>query len=88
MKIRISASDAARGFSELLNRVHYRHESFIIARGGKAIGELVPVAPPPFTIADLAKLLRTLPRPDDDYVRLTEELLAQQPNIAKSPWPR
>ena len=88
MKIMVSASEAARSFSELLNRVHYRGESFVIARGGKPVGELVPTATGRFTMSDLAELLRPLPRPDDEYLSVTEELIATQPKVAKSPWPR
>ena len=40
----MTATEAARGFSELLNRVRYRGETFIIERGGVPIGELAPTS--------------------------------------------
>jgi antitoxin (DNA-binding transcriptional repressor) of toxin-antitoxin stability system len=61
MKSRISATAAARSFSELMNRLRYRGESFIVERGGKPICEILPAAPAKFSGSDLANLLRSLP---------------------------
>lgn len=40
---RVSSTEAARQFSELLNRVRYKHESFIITRNGEDLGCLAPL---------------------------------------------
>jgi len=58
-----------------MNRVRYRNESFIVERGGKPICEILPARPPKFSGADLVDLLRTLPKPDEDYLAIVEELL-------------
>ena len=42
----ISATKAARSFSELLNQVQYRDASFSIERGRKVVARLVPPALP------------------------------------------
>jgi antitoxin (DNA-binding transcriptional repressor) of toxin-antitoxin stability system len=88
MKSRISATEAARSFSDLMNRVRYRGESFVVERSGKPICEILPARPPKFTGAELAKLLRSLPKPDEEYLTLVEELIAKQPSVAKSGWQR
>lgn len=88
MKSRISASEAVRGFSELMNRVRYRGESFIVERGGKPICEILPAKPPKFSGAELATLLRSLPRPDEEYLAVVDDLLTKQPIVAKSGWQR
>jgi antitoxin (DNA-binding transcriptional repressor) of toxin-antitoxin stability system len=88
MKSRISASEAARNFSELMNRIRYRGESFIVERGGKPVCEILPARPPKFTGAELARLLRSLPRPDDDYLAVLEEITTKQPTVAESGWRR
>ena len=88
MKLRISATKAVRSFSELMNRVHYRGEAFVVERGGKPICEIVPAAPPRFSGSELANLLRSLPKPDEDYLATLEELMATQPTVAESRWPR
>ena len=40
----LSATEASRNFSEVMNRVKYRGESFIIERGGERICEVRPAA--------------------------------------------
>ena len=88
MKSRISATVAARRLSELMNRVRYRGESFVVERAGQPICEILPVKPANFSGRELAELLRSLPRPDEGYLALVEELAAKQPKVAKSAWPR
>jgi len=88
MKSRISATEAVRSFSELMNRVRYRGESFLVERGGKPICEIHPAAPAKFSGVELANLLRSLPKPDAEYLSIVEKLVAKQPSVAKSGWPR
>ena len=84
MKSHISATDAVRSFSDLMNRVRYRGESFIVERGGTPICEILPARPPGFSGAKLASLLRSLPKPDAEYLTIVEELAAKQPTVAES----
>ena len=84
----VSATEAARGFSELLNRVRYRGESFVIERGGVAIGELRPAAPVAFTAADLLALMKSLPPVDPEYLDDVEAAARSQPRLPESPWER
>jgi prevent-host-death family protein len=82
----LSATDASRNFSEILNRVKYRGESFILERGGEPVAELRPASPTRFTGMDLSALLRSLPPIDEDYLRAVEEVTLNQPAIPESPW--
>ena len=77
-----------RSFSELMNRVRYRGESFIVERSGKPICEILPAMPTKFSGAELARLLRSLPKPDAEYLAIVEELIAKQPTVAESGWQR
>lgn len=88
MKTRVSATEAARSFSELMNRVRYKGECFLVERGGKPICEIVPAKPTRFTGRELAMLLRTLPKPDEEYLALVQELAGKQEPVAESQWPR
>jgi antitoxin (DNA-binding transcriptional repressor) of toxin-antitoxin stability system len=88
MKSRISATAAARSFSELMNRVRYRGESFVVERGGKPICEILPAAPAKFSGAELAGLLHSLPKPDEEYLAVVEEVVTKQPTVAESGWQR
>jgi antitoxin (DNA-binding transcriptional repressor) of toxin-antitoxin stability system len=88
MKSRISATEAARSFSELMNRVRYRGESFIVERGGKPMCEILPVQPQKFSGAEFVRLLRSLPKPDKEYLAVVEEVTTRQPTVAESGWQR
>ena len=58
----ISATEAARSFSEVLSQVQYRDMSFSIERGRKVVARLVPPAlPAGLPLADLNRLLAGLP---------------------------
>lgn len=85
---RITATDAARSLSDLLNRVRYRGESFVVERGGEPVGRIVPVGPPRCTVADLVRALRSAPRPDAGYLAGVEALAADQPKLPTGPWER
>lgn len=41
--ISITVTDAARGFSDLINRVRYRGESAVLVKGGKPVACVTPV---------------------------------------------
>ncbi|TDI36652.1 MAG: type II toxin-antitoxin system Phd/YefM family antitoxin [Acidobacteria bacterium] len=85
---KISATEASRSFSELLNRAKYRGESFIIERGGEPICEIRPAAPTRFTGRDLVSLLSSLPPVDAGYLESVESAIENQPRLPGSPWER
>ncbi|MDR1186720.1 MAG: type II toxin-antitoxin system prevent-host-death family antitoxin [Bifidobacteriaceae bacterium] len=72
----ITATKAARGFSEMLDAVE-RQESFTITREGKPIAEVRPAKQ--YTLAGLFEVLERLPRDpewgDDIEAALDEALL-------------
>jgi PHD/YefM family antitoxin component YafN of YafNO toxin-antitoxin module len=88
MRVRISTTESARRFSELMNRVRYRDDSFVVERGGKPVCEILPAQPSRFSGKELADLLRSLPKPDEEYLTLVEELSAKQSTVAESQRPR
>jgi hypothetical protein len=57
----VSATDAARGFGELLARVRYRRESFLIRKGRVVVARLEPASSGGISGADLARLWDRLP---------------------------
>jgi hypothetical protein len=56
----ISVTEAARRFSEFLNRVAYRQEQFLLVRGRRAVAELRP-APAGRSLQELPLLWKNLP---------------------------
>lgn len=73
----LSVTEAARGFSDLVNRVRYRGESAVLTKNGRAVARLVPVGPPPITGAELCKRWKPgsllTPKEADDFARDIEE---------------
>jgi antitoxin (DNA-binding transcriptional repressor) of toxin-antitoxin stability system len=76
MMNRISATNAARNFSDLINRVRYQGASFEIERGNEVIARIIPAAPSAtLRIADLDEQWAQLPRLDPDDAALFEASL-------------
>ena len=38
----VTATDAARKFSDMLDAVEHRHETFVVTRGGKTVALIAP----------------------------------------------
>jgi antitoxin (DNA-binding transcriptional repressor) of toxin-antitoxin stability system len=86
MESHISATEAARRFSDLLNRVVYRREEFVIERGGQPVCRIVPAGPPRCTLADLSELLSAIPKPDPIFWDEVETLTKNQSEAQESSW--
>ena len=87
MSHRVTASAAARQFSDLLNRVRYEGETFVITRGGEEVGQLAP--PPsarPMTLRGLFELLSREASPDPDFASDLEAIQRDQPPVGETPW--
>ena len=84
----VTATEAARSFSNLLDRVQFRGESFVVERGGDAVCEIAPVGPPSFRLSDLIALVSAGPKPDAEFSKTIERAARKQPLVAPSPWER
>lgn len=82
----ISATEASRAFSELLDRVYYRGETFVIERGGEPVCQMSHVKPLKFTGADFLTLLHSLPKPDPGFWDAVNDATKQRPTVPESPW--
>jgi prevent-host-death family protein len=88
MRQKVTATEAARNFSELLNRVRYGHETFVIVRGGEDVGQLGPIeSRPGVTFRNLLAALDLVEKPDAEFADDLEEIQAEQPLAGESPWP-
>lgn len=86
MEKTVSATQAVRKFSEILNSVRYRGESYTIVRGGKPIASISPVDP--FTkkrlLSELKEMVKDIPRlgaEADRFGRDLRNILEHQPRI-------
>ena len=88
METKITATELARNLSDILNRVRYKGESFLVLRGGETIAELIPTETKRSTLADLVDLLETGPKPDPEFWDDVEEAhrLMNQPLPPPPSW--
>ena len=86
----INATEAARSFSEIINSVKYKGESYTIIRGGKPAAVIVPVkeATPGRTLKDLRAIINNLPKLGKDaesFLQDVEEGFKSQPPLPEMP---
>jgi prevent-host-death family protein len=82
----ITATDLARNLSDILNRVRYRHERFIVQRNGEAVAEINPIeGVKVFTVEDFRREFANLMVPEGLGAAIEEGRKALLP-IAEDPW--
>ncbi len=71
----ISATEASRSMSNLLNKVHYQGAHFKIKRGNLVIAEIIPVVPQKYClmVSELNALFARAPALDKGDAKLFEE---------------
>ena len=85
----VSATEAVGSFSDLLNRIHYRSEEFVVERAGEPVCRMTPAAPAKrLSMRDLASLLREIPKPDADYASDVRRATRSRGRPPSSPWGR
>ncbi len=85
---RISATEASRGFAELLDRVERRGTEYVVARHGKDVAAIVPVGVPAdrvHTIGELLEAIRNAPSADDEFVSELRRIRRAQ-GKPRNPW--
>ena len=91
-ELKITATEAVRKFSELLNSTKYKGEKFLIVRGGKPIALIRPLDSSDKTksLADLKAILKDLPKLGEEaesFDRDLRKIFQNQPFFPKkSPW--
>jgi antitoxin (DNA-binding transcriptional repressor) of toxin-antitoxin stability system len=83
----ITATEAARSFSDLLSRVRYAGESFLVVRNGEVMCRIEPAGPARrTTVGDLLDALEGSHARDDRFANDLEEAQNRQPQLPPSPW--
>ena len=85
---KIGATELARRLSDVLNRVRYRDERFLVERNGEPIATIGPAAP--FARITLAELVARLPSTgsgDAGFADDLEAIQASQSPAESSAWP-
>lgn len=79
----VTATEAARRFSEVLDAVEHARETFLITRGGRVVAS---IAPAPAGNGEAVKELLRSYRPDPELARELRETLDLLGD-RKLPWP-
>ena len=87
MESKISATELARRLSDVLNRICYRGERFVVERNGEPVATLGPAgAEPGITLGRLAASLGELTLPGDGFAEDLEAIQSGQPQAGKPEW--
>lgn len=87
METKITATELSRALSDVLNRVRYRGESFLIERNGEPVATLAPPVPAPsVTMRKLADRLGDLSFPGEGFTEDLEAVQSSQPVEDDSAW--
>jgi antitoxin (DNA-binding transcriptional repressor) of toxin-antitoxin stability system len=88
METTITATELSKRLSDVLNRVKYRGERFIIQRNGETIATLAPaVEKPGIPVKELVARIGNLSMPGDGYADDLEAIHAEQGVIELPEWP-
>jgi len=88
MQKTVSATEAVRKFSEILNSIRYRGESYTIVRGGKPIASISPVetSSRKKLLGELREMTKDIPHLGaevDRFGRDLRDILQHQPPMPK-----
>jgi hypothetical protein len=84
----VTASDAAKNFGALVERVREARATFVVERAGVPVVQITPAAGVSPTVADLVDCLRTGGRLGEPYLKAVEHGIAflNEPSIPSSRW--
>ncbi|HEX9020860.1 MAG TPA: type II toxin-antitoxin system prevent-host-death family antitoxin [Nitrospirota bacterium] len=73
----ITATEAVRKFSEILNSIKYKGDHYTVVRGGKPVASITPVETTVKTmvLGDLPGLVKTLPPLGEEAERFKKDIL-------------
>lgn len=70
---RVSATEAAKNFGALVDRVREQRAVYVVERAGQAVAQVTPVASARVTVDDLRRLLQENGTVDQEYARAVRE---------------
>jgi len=87
METKITATELGRNLSDVLNRVRYRGERFVVERGGEVVGTLEPAVKRATTFREIVAAIGDLRMPGDGYADDLEAIQCEQPPATMAEWP-
>jgi antitoxin (DNA-binding transcriptional repressor) of toxin-antitoxin stability system len=85
MEIRITATELARRVGEVLGKIRYRRDTFVVERNGEAVARMTPLASRGATLEEALTAWQQAPATDEDFADdLDRVSKADRP--PKNPW--
>ena len=88
---RIGATDAAKNFGRLVDRVREEGATYVIERHGRPIAQIGPVeAVKRTTLRDFVDAVRAAPKLDEETLRYIEDgiKMLNRSEVPRNPWER
>jgi antitoxin (DNA-binding transcriptional repressor) of toxin-antitoxin stability system len=86
---RVTVTEAARNFADIVNRAFYRGETTVLTRNGQAVAHIAPAAPIGLPVAEIRRRLklrrRMSPENAEAFARDIEEARKSLPPL-RDPW--
>ena len=84
----MSATDAAKNFGWLVDRVRETQATYVVERAGVPVAQVGPVEHVVFTMADFKALAVEGPRAGDEYLTAVSRAIERhnRPRLRKNPW--
>ncbi len=87
MDHKITSTELAKSLSDILNRIRYRGERFVIERNGEPIATFGPTgAHSSITLQELAERMGSLSLPGEGFAEDLEAIQAAQPSADFISW--
>ncbi len=87
METKITATELSRTLSDILSRVRYRGERFLIERNGEPVATLSPATPmSTISMGELLERLGDLSLPGEGFADDLETIQASQPREGSPIW--
>lgn len=85
MELRITATELARRLGEVLGKIRFRRDTFVIERNGEPVARLSPLATSGTTLAEALRVWREAGPADPDFADDLERVnRADRP--PRNPW--
>ena len=87
---RITATEAAKNFGRLVNRVREERATYVVDRGGVPVAHITPATARACTLGDFKAFLASRRRADDEYADAVEAVVDRhnKPRVRRNPWAR
>ena len=84
----VSATDAAKNFGRLVDRVRETQATYVVERAGVPVAQVGPAEHAVFTMADFRALVAEGPRADDEYLTAVSRAIEShnRPRLRPNPW--